>query len=456
MSWKSTAMTAVPVALFAAWACTSEDDVRSRQWAPIDPSLEPRNTPPPSSSAETGRTAIDKAIDLQARQTVDAGRAVFRFDTFGSEAFFGGKLRLHETVAKLSPKQALGLGLKVDMNAIPPDVVDALKAGKVDLDDPENTALLLKVNAVVGVKGVFDAGGGLSSVGITCSFCHATVDNAFAPGIGNRLDAWPNRDLDVGKIVSSAPTVKPYADLLGVDEATVRKVLTAWGPGMYDAELNQDGKALRPDGKTGATVIPAAYGLSGVHLHTYTGWGSVPYWNAYVANTQMMGSGRFFDPRLADRQKFPLVAKTGFDDKRDPTDLISSKLPALHFYQLAISAPKPPAGSFDANAAKRGEVTFNGKAKCSGCHTPPTYTEPGWGMHKGAEIGIDDFQANRSPDGMYRTTPLAGLFTRLKPGLYHDGRFETLEAVLRHYESVLKIRLTDAERSDLVEFLKSI
>jgi hypothetical protein len=345
--------------------------------------------------------------------------------------------------------------LKVDMNAVPANVVAALRAGNVDLDDPKNTALLLKVNAVLGVKGIFE-GENLSSLGITCAFCHSTVDDAFAPGIGNRLDGWANRDLDVGKIVASAPNLHPYVDLLGVDVATVKSVLNGWGPGKYDAELNQDGKALRPDGKSAATVIPAAYGLAGVNLHTYTGWGSVPYWNAYVANTQMMGSGRFFDPRLKTSEKFPLVSKTGFADKRDANDLISSKLPALHFYQLAIPAPRPPAGSFDADAAARGSAIFEGKGKCASCHTPPTYTEPGWSMHTGSEIGIDDFQANRSPDGMYRTTPLAGLFARLKPGLYHDGRFATLDDVIRHYEPVLGVSLTDPERKDLVEFLKSL
>jgi mono/diheme cytochrome c family protein len=330
-----------------------------------------------------------------------------------------------------------------------------LKAGTVDLDDAKNTAALLKANAVIGVKGTFD-GDSLTSIGITCAFCHTAVDDAFAPGIGNRLDGWPNRDLDVGAIVASAPTLQPFVDVLGVDEGTVRTVLRAWGPGKYDAELIQDGKGLRPDGKSGATVIPAAFGLAGVNLHTYTGWGSVTYWNAYVANTQMMGTGRFFDPRLRESGKFPLVSKTHFDDKRDEVDRISSKLPALHFYQLAIPAPAPPEGSFDAAGAARGQAVFEGKARCSTCHVPPTYTEPGWSMHTAAEMGIDDFQASRSPDGRYRTTPLRGLFTRLKPGLYHDGRFATLDDVVAHYERLLQLTLTAEERADLLEFLKSI
>src|SRR5207237_2438200 len=130
---------------------------------------------------------------------------------------------------------------------------------------------------------------------------------------------------------------------LGVDEATVRKVLASWGPGKFDAELNLDGKAFRPDGKSAATLIPAAFGLAGVNLHTYTGWGSVTYWNAFVANLEMHGQGNFYDPRLRDTNTFPLAAKNAYDDIRTTNDVITPKLAALHLYQLAIPAPKPPA-----------------------------------------------------------------------------------------------------------------
>jgi hypothetical protein len=240
-------------------------------------------------------------------------------------------------------------------------------------------------------------------------------------GIGRRLDGWPNRDLDIGKIVASAPTLKPFADVLGVDEGTVRGVLTSWGSGRYDAELNHDGKATRPDGKPATTVMPAAFGLAGVNLHTYSGWGSVTHWNAYVANTQMHGKGTFYDPRMNDPKRFPLAVKSGDWNKRDTPDLITSKLAALHYYQLSIPAPEPPKGSFDPTAAVRGKTIFETKAKCATCHVPPLYTEPGWPMHTAQEIGIDDFQASRSPDQkFYRTTPLKGLFVREKGGFYHD------------------------------------
>ncbi|HYV68389.1 MAG TPA: hypothetical protein VE964_19275, partial [Myxococcales bacterium] len=228
-------------------------------------------------------------------------------------------------------------------------------------------------------------------------------------------------------------------------------------PGKFDAELNLDGKGFRPDGKTGATLLPAAFGLSGVNLHTYSGWGSVTYWNAYVANNEMYGKGFFFDPRLDDASKFPVAARARFGHRQSPgDDRITSKLAALHFYQLAIPAPAPPEGSYDASAAGRGKALFEGRARCATCHVPPLYTEPGWNMHKGSEIGIDDFQSARSPDGRYRTTPLKGLFTRKKGGFYHDGRFGDYAAVVDHYDSVLRLGLSSPEKADLQEFLKSL
>ncbi|HEX5835297.1 MAG TPA: hypothetical protein VFY34_15650, partial [Pyrinomonadaceae bacterium] len=238
--------------------------------------------------------------------------------------------------------------------------------------------------------------------------------------------------------------------------ATVRTVLQSWGPGKFDAELFLDGKAFRPDGKSAATLIPPAFGLAGVNLHTWTGWGSVSHWNAFVANLEMHGQGTFYDPRLNDPVKFPIAAREGFGNVRSNPDLITAKLPALQFYQLAIAAPPAPEGSFDAAAAARGAALFRNEAKCATCHVPPIYTEPGWNMHTPEEIGIDDFQAKRSPDERYRTAPLKGLWTHQTGGFYHDGRFPTLRDVVEHYNSFFGTNLTERQKLDLVEYLKSL
>jgi hypothetical protein len=356
----------------------------------------------------------------------------------------------------VSPKTALAVGLKVDVKALPKSVRDALAAGNVDLDDPAVTLALLKLNSVVGVKGFFGSDGTLRSVGIECALCHSTVDDSFAPGIGKRLDGWANRDLNVGAIVSLSPNLKPVADLLHTDVPTVKNVLAAWGPGKFDAELFLDGKAFRPDGKTAATLIPPAFGLQGVNLHTYEGWGSVPYWNAFVANLEMHGQGTFYDPRLDNAKQFPIAAENRFGHVRSKVDLISPKLPALHAYQLALAAPKPPAGSFNSAAAARGKKLFMGEADCSTCHVPPTFTEPGWDLHRGQEIGIDNFQANRAPTHRYRTTPLRGLWSHAKGGFYHDGRFPSLRAVVGHYNRTFDLGLTAGQKRDLVQYLKSL
>jgi len=413
--------------------------------------------------------SFDSLIDENAARMLEDGRKIFRFDTFGSEDFWGGKLRLHEALAGealggvgegVSPNLALKLGLKVDAEALPADLVAKIKAGQVDLDDPATTAALLKLDAVVGVTGFFEDDGRLKSIGIQCALCHSTVDDSFAPGIGKRLDGWANRDLNIGAIVATAPTLKPFADLLQVDESAVRGVLNSWGPGRYDAELNMDGLTQTPDGKPAATLIPSAFGLAGVNFHTWTGgWGTATYWNAYVANTQMHGKGTFIDPRLDDSENFPVAARAGWGDKRDETDLITAKLPALHFYQLAMPVPEPPPGSFDARAADRGRALFNGAAKCSTCHVPPIFTEPGYNLHTAGEIGIDDFQANRGPGRNYVTTPLRALFDTdkiHKHGFYHDGRFATLEDVVEHYDDFLRLNLTEDQKTDLIEYLKSI
>jgi hypothetical protein len=276
-------------------------------------------------------------------------------------------------------------------------------------------------------------------------------------GIGGRLDGWPNRDLDVGAIVALAPSLKPYEEELKLDDAAIRKVLKSWGPGKYDAELNQDGKGARPDGQSAATLIPAAFGQAGVSLHTYSGWGSVTHWNAYVAITQMHGKGTFYDPRLNDADRFPVAARNHHGNVRNTPDLVTSKLAALHFYQLAIPAPKPKEDTYDKAAARRGQAVFNGAAQCARCHVPPLYAEPGWPMHTANEMGIDDFHASRSPEKkFYRTTPLGGLFVREKGGFYHDGRFATYTDVIGHYKKLLKLSLSAEEESDLVQFLKSL
>jgi hypothetical protein len=409
--------------------------------------------------------SFDAAIDSHARDLVERGRQIFRFDTFGDEDFWGGALRLHEAIAGeglggvgpgVSPRTALAVGLKVDADALPQRLVQDLRHGRVDLDDPAVTVALLGLNAVVGVTGLLDEQNRLQSVGIQCALCHSTVDDSLAPGIGRRLDGWANRTLNVGAIVALAPTLQPVAELLGVSEATVRAVLNSWGPGKFDAALLMDGIAFRPDGGSAATLIPPAFGLAGINLHTSTGWGSVTHWNAFVATLEMHGKGTFYDPRLNDPIQFPIAARAGFGDVRSTPDLVTSKLAALHVYQLAIPAPTPPAGSFDAVAAARGEALFNGKADCARCHVPPLFSEPGWNMHTAAEIGIDDFQANRAPDRRYRTAPLRGLWTHTTGGFYHDGRFSTLADVVDHYNGVFTLGLSGSEAADLVEYLKSL
>lgn len=405
------------------------------------------------------------ATEVHALQQIREGRNTFRYATFGDEAFWGDGLGLHLAIAGeanggvgpgVSPETALAVGLKVDVDALPRSLQRAIARGKVDLKSPATTLELLKLDAVVGVTGLFDDRGRIRSMGIQCAFCHATVDDSFAKGIGKRRDGWANRDLNVGAIVALAPRLEPVAQVLGVDVPTVRAVLNSWGPGKFDAVLFLDGKPFRPDGKSAAVLIPPAFGLAGVNLHTWTGWGGISHWNALVANLEMHGQGTFFDPRLDDATKFPIAARERFGHVRAAEDLITPLLPALQIYQLALEAPAPPKGSFDRMAAKRGEDVFNGKADCSRCHVPPLFTEPGWNMHTGAEIGIDEFQALRSPDERYRTAPLRGLWSHAKGGFYHDGRFATLTAVVDHYDAHFALGLTTREKSDLEQYLKSL
>ena len=412
--------------------------------------------------------ATDSTIVENAKTLLEKGRAIFRFETFGDEAWWTDTIQLHKAIAGerhggigagVSPATALAVGLKVDIDAIPRNIQQHIRLGKVDLGDPALTLTLLELDAVVGVKATLgDDRNGIRKLGVTCALCHSTVDDSFAPGIGHRLDGWPNRDLNVGLIVSLSPNLQPIADLLQTDVPTVKTVLNSWGPGRYDAWLDKDGKAFRPDGGQAGTLIPPAFGLAGVNLHTWTGSGSVPYWNAYVAATQMRGTDvTFFDPRLSDPVQYPVAARSGSWDTRgsDPANA-SAKLDALHFYQLSIPAPTPPAGSFDAAAAERGKALFVGKAQCAGCHVPPSLTEPGYAIHKPEEVGVDSFQADRSPTHGYRTAPLAGLWAHQKGGFYHDGRFATLGDVINHYDRLFGLSLSAAEKQNLVHFLLSI
>lgn len=358
-------------------------------------------------------------------QTLFDGQRVFRFDTFGDEAFWTDTLRMHQVVQGVSPRTALAVGLKVDVDALPPALVSQLQAGQVNLDDPAVTAALLKLNAVVGVQASVDAGNTITRFGITCALCHSTVDNSLAPGIGRRLDGWPNRDLNPGLIVSLSPALQDPA---------VQAVLTSWGPGKYDAHWNHDGK-------NGPVVIPPAYGLSGVNLETYTGEGGIPYWNAYVAVTQMHGHGNFVDPR------------TGDDVHYDP-DIVTPKLPALQLYELSLATPRAPADSFDAAAAARGQQVFFGAGRCATCHVPPQYTDAGFGLHEPAEVCADPGLAARGTTGKYRTTPLRGLWQH--PPYYHDGSLATLADVVTHYNACLGLGLSPAQQADLVQFLRSL
>jgi hypothetical protein len=426
-----------------------------------------------------------------AADKVTRGRQTFRFDTFGDEAFWGDTQKLHQAIEGaafggvgpgVSPRTALAVGLKIDVDALPGKLPEQLERGAINLDDPGVTLALLRLNAVIGVTGSFTPRGALQSVGIQCALCHSTVDdsnlalcrgvltpNAGTGCVGHRLDGWANRDLNVGAIVALAPDLSAFATLLATDQNTVRSVLRSWGLGKFDAELILDGKAFNPQQVSngvvtgtnvpGATLIPPAFGLGGVNLHTWTGWGSVPHWNAFVATLEMHGTGRFFDSRLDNAAQFPIAATHGFADLPhiDPDDdLITSKLSNLQFYQLAIPSPQPAAVSFDAAAAERGDELFSGKAKCNNCHVEPLWTEPGWNLHTPAEICIDAFQADRGPDRRYRTAPIGALFAHVKGGFYHDGRFATLNAVVDHYNSCLSLGLTAGEKGDLIQYLLSL
>jgi mono/diheme cytochrome c family protein len=355
------------------------------------------------------------------------GQCVFRSDTFGDEQLWTDTLRLHELVQTLPPTAALGVGLKVDADAVPAEVL-----ASADLEDPATTVALLGLDAVVGVRATV-TDGQVTSIGITCALCHSTVDDSVAPGIGARLDGWPNRDLNPGAIVALTPGVGTYAESLGADPEAALAALNSWGPGRYDARFNQDLESH-------PVLIPPAYGLADVALETYTGEGPISYWNAYVAVTQMGAHGNFRDERL------------GVDIVQEP-DRVTPVLGALREYQFSLAAPAPPAGSFDAAAAARGDALFEGKAQCASCHTGDSYTDAP-ALHAAAEIDMDGDEARRSATGMYRTTPLRGAWQH--PPYFHDGSAATFADVVDHYDEALELGLSGDERADLVEYLKSL
>jgi hypothetical protein len=370
------------------------------------------------------------------------GQQTFRFDTFGDETKWSDVLQMEQVVSSVSPATALSVGLKVDADAIPPNLAAAIKAGQVDLNDPANTIALVKLNAVIGVKGTVQNINGhdtLTRVGFTCALCHSTVDNSFATGIGKLLGGWPNRDLDVGLIVSLSPNLQPLADALGTDVATVKTILTSWGPGKYDPRLNFDGQ-------NGPTVIPPAYGLAGINSITYTGDGSdIQYWNRYVAVTQMGGHGSFSDARIG------VNVTNGSDDR------VSSKLEGLQAYQLSLAAPMPPAGSFDVAAAARGKAVFENQGGCSTCHSGPQFTDANTRLHPPSDSMAEPetpSYAARSATKLYRTSPLKGVWQHAP--YFHNGSAATLTDVVNAYNTKLGLGLTGPQTADLVEYLKSL
>lgn len=373
-------------------------------------------------------------------QNTSDGQWIFRYDTFGDEQLWTRTLKMQDALSNVTPAVALSVGLKVDSEALGPAVIDALKTGKINLNDPAVTIQLLELDAVVGVVGrVISANNKLASVGITCALCHSTVDNSTGiPGVGRRLDGWPNRDLNVGAIVALSSEIKDKTPYL------------SWGRGKYDPRFHAfDGKTFIPlNSPTLPVVIPAAYGLQGVGFETFTGDGPISYWNNYVGVTQMGGQGDFFDPRI------------GLNIRQRP-DLVTPKLPALLAYQLSLPAPRPPASSFNEVAAARGQTLFNGTARCSECHPPPTYTDVLKGpnpiaplLHLPSQEGQNGDYAQRSATKLYRSTPLRGAWQH--PPYFHDGHAADFLAVVNHYASALPLVLTETEKSDLVEFLKSL
>lgn len=368
------------------------------------------------------------------------GQAIFRYDTFGDEQLWTDVLRMHEVVSTVDPATALSVGVKVDVEALPPPIIAALRAGDVDLSNPAVTVELLRLNAVVGLRGTVSETGRLTTLGVTCAFCHSSVDNSLAPSIGRRLDGWANTDLNVGAVVALSPAL---------DEATKAEFRT-WGPGKYDPRHHAfDGINLIPlNSHSLPIVIPPIYGLKGVGFETFTADGPISYWNSYVGVGQMGGHGSFDDRRI------------GLSIAQTP-DLVTPKLPALLAYQLSLRAPKAPKGSVDHAAAARGKRLFRNEAGCATCHQGPDYTDVLSGpdpavprLHDPAEVGMDPAYAARTATGKYRTTPLRGLLQHAP--YFHDGSAPDLLAVVNHYDRLFGLQLTEAQKADLVEFLKSL
>ena len=391
---------------------------------------------PATQASHVAPTASERDAEARHRE----GQAIFRFDTFGDEQLWTDVLRMHEAISAVDPATALAVGLKVDVEALPPAVIQALRAGQVDLADPAVTVELLRLDAVVGVKGSVDEAGRLAKVGITCALCHSSVDDSFAPGIGKRLDGWANTDLNVGAIVALSPAL---------DDATKAEFRT-WGPGKYDPRHHAfDGTNIIPlNSPSLPIVIPPIYGLKGVGFETFTADGPISYWNSYVGVGQMGGQGTFNDPRIE-----LFISQT--------PDLVTPKLAALLHYQLRLLPPKAPKGSFNRDAAERGKELFRNQARCSTCHQGPTFTDVLSGpdrsvpfLHDPAEVGMDSRYAARSATGKYRTTPLRGLLQH--PPYFHDGSAPDLLAVVEHYDTLFDLKLTAAQKADLVEYLKSL
>jgi mono/diheme cytochrome c family protein len=382
------------------------------------------------SSSSTSSGAVEANLppitESSVKSQVPAGRHVFRFDTFGDERFWTDTAHLNEVIQNaVSPKVAFSVGLKIDADALPRDVIAAIQAGKIDLNSPATTVALIKLNAVIGVIGKVDSHNNLRSVGISCALCHSTVNNSVAPGIGSRLDGWPNRDLNPGAIIALSPAIPPAQ----------KAVYNSWGPGRYDPRFNIDHIS-------DPVLIPPAYGLAGVDLETYSGDGPIPYWNDYVAVTQMHGLGNFSDPRLGPAYTFT-----------SRVDLVEPKLPLLRAYQLSLAKPAPPPVR-DPAAVARGRALFVGAANCSSCHSLPTFTDANVRLHPPAESGTSTAYALRSATKMYRTTPLRGL--AFHPPYFHDGSAATLLDVVNHYNTLFGLGLSTQQKADLAAYLRTL